>query len=154
MSIVRKLSLLITVVISSVEVWGQAARSPFTTYGIGESYGNGLIHNQGNGGMGVAQPQYWYLNNANPALLVYNNYTVFEAGIVGEQRRIKGDTVNEKITGGNMNYLVTAFPIKPTKWTTSVGLMPYTNVDFAFSSTYNVGNTPVEVVESGSGGLT
>lgn len=34
MSIVRKFSLLITVVISSVESWGQAARSPFTTYGI------------------------------------------------------------------------------------------------------------------------
>lgn len=154
MSIVRKFSLLITVVISSVEVWGQAARSPFTTYGIGEYYGNSLIHNQGMGGMGVAQPQYWYLNNQNPALLVYNNLTVFEAGMVGESRHIKGDTTNEKISGGNMNYLVTAFPIKPGKWTTSLGLMPYTNVDFAFLSSYNVGGTPIEVVESGSGGLT
>src|SRR5688572_29012033 len=154
MSVVRKFIVLVIVVISSAEVWGQAARSPFTTYDIGESYGNALIHNQGMGGLGVSQPQFWYLNNQNPALLVYNTLTVFEAGIVAESRKIHADTVSEKTTGGNMNYLVTAFPIKPGKWTTSVGLMPYTNVDFAFLSTININDVPVEIVESGSGGLT
>jgi hypothetical protein len=154
MSVVRKFIVLVIVVISSAEVWGQAARSPFTTYGIGESYGNALIHNQGMGGLGVSQPQFWYLNNQNPALLVYNTLTVFEAGIVGESRKVHADTVSEKTTGGNMNYLVTAFPVKPGKWTTSVGLMPYTNVDFAFVSNININDVPVEIVESGSGGLT
>jgi len=157
MSVIKKFFAILVVVLISGEVWGQAARSPFTTYGIGEAYGNALIHNQGMAGTGVSQPQFWFLNNQNPALLVFNTLTVFEAGIVAESRKISGDTLNERIRGGNMNYLVTAFPIKPTKWTTSLGLMPYTNVDFEFSSsiTLNDGsNTPVEIVESGSGGLT
>jgi hypothetical protein len=108
--------LVFAVVISAAKVWGQAAPTPFSTYGAGEPYGNGLIHNQGNG-LGVSQPQYWYINNQNPALLVYNVYSVFQVGIVGEQRKLKGDTTNEKNVGGNLSYIVMAFPIKTTKWT-------------------------------------
>jgi hypothetical protein len=156
MSVGKKLILLFVVVIASAKVWGQAAPSPFTTFGIGEPYGNGLIQNQGMG-VGVAQPQYWSINNQNPALLVYNRFTCFQAGIVGESRKIKGDTLNERSTGGNMNYLVTAFPVKLNKWTTSVGLMPYTNVDFEFQYTKYVNDedqTPWTVSEKGLGGLT
>ena len=157
MSVVRKLFFIALGIVVSANVWGQAASSPFTTFGIGEPFGNGLIHNQGMGGTGVAQPQYWFLNNQNPALLVYNTLTIFEAGILYESRTIKGDTTNERSRAGNMNYLATAFPIKPGKWTTSVGLMPYTNVEFLFANEVPLNDgsgTTAEVVESGSGGLT
>lgn len=151
--------MVLAVVISAANVWGQGARSPLTTYGIGEPYGNALIHNQGNG-LGVSQPQIWYLNNQNPALLVYNTFSVFEVGIIGESRTVKGDTINEKNVGGNLNYIVMAFPIKPNKWTTSIGLMPYTNVDFSFQYEDYVRDPLGAVVdtllttESGAGGLT
>lgn len=157
MSVVKKYFLLWVVVATSMEVWGQAARSPFTTFGIGEPYGNALIHNQGMGGTGVAQPQYWFLNNQNPALLVFNTLTVFEAGIVGERRTLSGESINEKSTGGNMSYLVTAFPIKVNRWTSSVGLMPYTNVDFGFQTTsiLDDGEETEQIeTEEASGGLT
>ncbi len=155
----KKWFLLIAVVISAAKVWGQAAPSPFTTYGIGESYGNGLIHNQGNG-LGISQPQYWYINNQNPALLVFNTLSTFQVGVVGESRKVKGDTTNEKNVGGNLNYIVMAFPIKVSKWTTSAGLMPYTNVDFSFQYV-DYARDPLGAVvdtlvtrETGSGGLT
>jgi len=162
MSISRKVILFLAVVSASANVWGQSARSPITSFGIGEPYGSALAHNQGMGGIGVAQPQFWYANNQNPALLVFNYLTVFEAGINGEQRTIKGDTLKEKNVGGTLNYLITVFPIKANKWTTSVGLMPYTNVDFGFSYNDVVrerdSNTPVDtvsqdVVNNGFGGL-
>jgi hypothetical protein len=90
MSVIKKWFLVFAVVISAAKVWGQAAPSPFTTYGVGEPYGNGLVHNQGNG-LGVSQPQYWYINNQNPALLIYNNYSVFPGWNFGriakDQRR-------------------------------------------------------------------
>jgi len=146
-------------VMSAAKSWGQAAPSPFTTYGLGEFYGNGLIHNQGTG-TGVAQPQYWYVNNQNPALLVFNNMSVFQVGVVGESRSIKGDTTNEKNSGGNLNYIAMAFPVKVTKWTTSIGLMPYTNVDFSFQYEDYARDPQGAVVdtlitrETGSGGLT
>ncbi len=159
MSVVKKWFLVFAVVISAAKVWGQAAPSPFTTYGVGEPYGNGLVHNQGNG-LGVSQPQYWYINNQNPALLVFNNFSVFQVGIVGESRKVNGDTTKEKNTGGNLNYIVMAFPIKVNKWTSSLGLMPYTDVNFSFQYPDYAKDPSGAVVdtlttsESGSGGLT
>jgi hypothetical protein len=157
MSVFKKLLFLGIVVVTSADVWGQAASSPFTTFGIGEPYGNSLIHNQGVAGTGVAQPQFWYINNQNPALLVFNSLTSFEAGMVYEQRKIKSAELSEKTSGGNMSYLVTAFPIKTNKWTTSLGLMPYTNVDFSLQSdtTFSTdSDRPAYFYESASGGLT
>ncbi len=107
------------------------------------------------GGVGYSQPQYWFINNMNPALLVFNGLTTFEAGIVYENRVIKSDTINQKEQGGNLNYLVIAFPIKRNKWTTSIGLMPFTNVDYKLQYLDNVENStaPATVTEEGSGGL-
>lgn len=156
MSIVKKYVFLLACIFFAAQAFGQAARSPFTTFGIGEPYGNALINTQGMAGVGVSQPQYWFVNNQNPALLIYNNLTVFQAGMLVESRTIKGDTISEKNVGGNMNYLVTAFPIKPTKWTTSLGLMPYTTVKYQMQYESGIDNSTekVDVIEEGSGGLT
>ncbi|HTE34802.1 MAG TPA: hypothetical protein VK666_30705, partial [Chryseolinea sp.] len=155
----KKWFLIAVVVISAAKAWGQAAPSPFTTYGIGEAYGNGLVHNQGTG-LGISQPQYWYINNQNPAMLVFNTFSVFQIGLVGESRQVKSDIANEKNVGGNLNYIVMAFPIKITKWTSSLGLMPYTNVDFSFQY-FDYARDPQGTVvdtlitkETGAGGLT
>ncbi|MBT1690134.1 outer membrane protein transport protein [Dawidia soli] len=156
MSVIRKILFLGIVVVASADVWGQAASSPFTNFGIGDTYGSSLIHNQG-AGTGVAQPQFWYINNQNPALLVFNSLTSFEAGMVYEQRKIRNNELSEKTTGGNMSYLVTAFPIKTNKWTTSIGLMPYTNVDYSFGydTTFTHDNDrKARITESANGGLT
>ena len=157
MSIKHKYIFIALCLFLAVKSYGQAARTPFTSFGIGEPYGNALINQQGMAGVGISQPQFWFINNQNPALLVYNSvYTGFQAGIITERRTISGDTLSETSKGGNMNYLVTAFPIKPTKWTTSVGLMPYTSVNYKLQYTDNVLNSPdeVSVTEEGSGGLT
>ncbi len=163
MSIDKKFLLVCLVSVASTGAFGQAASSPINTFGIGEHYGNALIHNQGMAGVGIAAPQYWYSNNLNPALLVYNSTTIFSTGILYESRFIKGDTVNEKSTGGNLNYLTMVFPIrpkdvtKPLRWTTSIGIQPFTKVKYKLI--YNepvVGATvgTAEVSQKGSGGLT
>lgn len=157
MSIIHKYVLIGICLFQALLVHGQAARSPYTSFGIGEPYGNALVNNQGMAGMGVSQPQYFYINNMNPALLVYNSIqTVFQAGIIMERRAIRGDTLSEISKGGNMNYLVTAFPIKPSKWTTSVGLMPYSSVNYKLQYNDDIigSNEQVYVVEEGNGGLT
>jgi hypothetical protein len=151
MSISKKVILFLAVVFASANVWGQSARSPVTSFGIGEPYGNALAHNQGMGGIGVSQPQFWFANNQNPALLVFNQYTVFEAGIHGERRTIKSDTLSEKNFGGTLNYLITVFPIKVNRWTTSIGLLPYTNVDYGFSYSDGIKNRDTNIpVDSAS----
>ena len=156
MSRVKSLFFVLISVFSVAEVWGQAARSPFTTAGIGEPYGNALINTQAMAGVGVSQPQYWHMNNQNPALLVYNNLTVFQAGLLTENRTIRQDTAKEKSVGGNMNYLVTAFPVKYGKWTTGIGLMPYTTVKYKIAYIGDIVNSTdsIVVTEEGKGGLT
>lgn len=135
---------------------GQAARTPFSSFGVGEYYGNGLTQNQGMGGIGASAPEYWHLNNVNPALLVFNTITVFEAGFLGEQRTLKGASgTSEKSGSGNLNYLALGFPVKRTKWGMSLGLKPYTGVNYQLNYTAAIeGSTnTVDVAESGSGGI-
>jgi long-subunit fatty acid transport protein len=135
--------------------YGQATRSPFSAFGIGEYYGNSLAHNQGMAGVGISNPQYYYLNNKNPALLVFNNLTVFESGIVAENRTLKNDIASEKNGSGNINYLAFGFPVKRGRWSTSTGLMPYTNVNYKLNYTDDITGSPnkVAVAESGDGGI-
>ncbi len=137
------------------ESFSQAARTPFSSFGLGESFGNGLTQNQGMAGVGVSNPEYWHLNNINPALLVFNNITVFEAGFIGEQKTIKGETGSEKAGSGNLNYLTMGFPVKRTKWAMGLGLMPYTTVNYKYNYISGIeGSTnTVNVKETGSGGI-
>jgi len=143
--------------ISAITVaFGQAAQSPYSYLGIGETYGTSLVHNQGMGGVGISNPQYFYLNNLNPALLVFNRFTVFEAGFIGERRTASGNGISETNGNGNLNYLVTAFPIKLGRWTTSIGLMPYSTVKYKLNYIDEIEGTTsntVSVEESGEGGL-
>jgi hypothetical protein len=154
--------LLLVICTCCLEVSGQAARTPFSAFGYGDTYGDALIHNQGMGGAGVSNPQFWYLNSMNPALLTYNNLTVFQAGIVGDRRRIYSDTLKENSGSGNLNYLTIGFPLMrnkrsgETRWGTALGLMPYSNVNYLYAYTSTVpgsGGTEVYYTEQAKGGF-
>jgi hypothetical protein len=167
MSLDRKFFFTLLFITISAAAFGQAARTPFSTFGIGEPYGNALIQNHGMGGTGVSQPLYWSVNNQNPALLVFNYYTVFQTGALLESRTIGNDTISQKSVNGNLTYLVTAFPAMRSKkrphlmtWSTSVGLMPFTDVNYKIGYQDrvidNVSGLPLDtiaVLEQGSGGL-
>jgi hypothetical protein len=148
-------NLLVVIMASFSATYGQAARSPYTYLGIGEPYGNALAHNQGMAGVGISNPQYFFLNNQNPALLTFNRFTVFEAGFIGEQRTISNNEKSETNGSGNLNYLITAFPVILGKWTTSVGLMPYSSVNYKLNYNQPIegSNEQVAVSESGRGGI-
>jgi hypothetical protein len=158
-----KLPILLLVICACyLEVSGQAARTPFSAFGYGDSYGDALIHNQGMGGAGVSNPQFWYLNNMNPALLTYNRITVFQAGIVGDRRRIYSDTLKENSGSANLNYLVIGFPLMrnkrtgETRWGTALGLMPYSHVNYVYGYNAEVpgsGGIEAEYFEKAKGGF-
>lgn len=136
--------------------FGQAAMTPFSYLGIGEYYGNALAHNQGMAGVGISNPQYFFLNNQNPALLVYNRFTVFEGGFIGERRTVRGNGLSETNGDANLNYLALGFPIKLGTWSTSLVLAPYTTVNYRLNYTEAIEGTTsntVNITESGEGGI-
>ena len=141
-------------IILTSQAWGQVAKSPFSQYAFGDTYTNALANTQGTG-TGVSQPQFWFINNQNPALLIYNSYSTFQAGALGERKTISNSSGSEKFKGGNMNYLVMAFPVKQRKWTTSLGLMPYSSMNYKVQSIDGIegSNGTVLTTREGKGGI-
>jgi hypothetical protein len=160
MSICKRFSWVVGLVVFTSQAWGQVASSPFSQYALGETYSNSLANTQGSAGLGVSLPQSWYINNQNPALLVYNTFASFQGGLLAEHKTISSSSASEKFKGGNMNYLVVAFPVKHNKlrnvWGTSLGLMPYSSSKYSFTNTRTIEGRSGTTVEnnSGTGGLT
>lgn len=143
------------VVATPVVVFAQLGQGPYSTIGVGELSGLGLTHNMGMGGIGVAVPYSLFLNNANPALLVSNNLSVFEMGLRGESRTSFNNDVSQSTGGASLNYSALAIPVIPSKWTMSVGLMPYSYVNYNILVNDNVpnSNSRVNYNYKGQGGL-
>jgi len=139
----------------SNSVFAQITFSPYTRSGIGDLSGNGLANSLGMGDVGIATPSFWHINNLNPALLVNNNFSVFQMGAAGESRKIETDQASGKNDAWGIKYLAFAFPVIPSKWTTSMGMMPYSTVNYAFSGLSTVPGTtvPVETFNKGTGGI-
>jgi hypothetical protein len=137
-------------------VSAQAVKSPFTTFGVGDVFGNSMAHNQGMGGVGYSQPQVLFLNNQNPALLPYNVFSVFQAGIIAEDVTLSDGATSGKSRAGNLNYLAIAFPLKYRKASTAIGIKPYSKVNYSFSYTEQIegSDQTVPVLEEGTGGIT
>ena len=146
----------LTAVLLSEVSYGQATKSPFSRLGIGDIVEPNLVHNQGMGGVGISNGDIWHLNFKNPALLPRNTLTVFAAGYVGGYQTLRDSARTESNGGGNLNYLILSFPVKPGKWSSSIGILPYTVIDFIQTSREPVTGSPLDtalVTEEGSGGL-
>lgn len=162
MSIGRNVLCLIFLVGAGFSALGQAASTPFSSFGIGDYYGQAQAQSQGMAGLGISHPEYWYINSQNPALLVFNRFTTFQAGMIGERRTVKNESITEKNANGNLNYFALSVPVfrgknpwNNSKVTSSLTLQPYTTVNYLFSYKQPVvGATDSALVtEEGRGGI-
>lgn len=104
--------------------------SLYSTQGIGEIYGDNNITNLGMGGLGVSYANSFFLNSVNPALLARNRNTIFEIGLLGQNRSISDNQgKNQKSFGANLSYLMLAFPVT-SRWSAGFGLRPYSYIDY------------------------
>jgi hypothetical protein len=147
--------LLLIFLFAALTASGQIASSPFSEFGIGDLQNNGNVQNQGMGGIGISNGSSWYINNLNPALLTHNHVTVFQGAMQFEKKTLTDGTNTQSFQNGNLNYLMLAFPVKANRWTTSIGLTPYSNVNYNLSyqdyanGTYQL----VNYQDLGKGGL-
>jgi long-subunit fatty acid transport protein len=150
-----RIIIIIAAVLSCNIALAQNTYSPYTVLGIGDISTLALANNAAMGGVGIAAPTSWHINNINPALLAYNKYTVFEFGLEGENRDIKNNIDTKEVGTGGFKYLSFAFPIMDDLWTANLGIMPYSSVNYNFSTTKNVEGTTTDAIISfeGTGGL-
>ncbi len=150
----KKLTLLCCIGYSFLAT-GQATKTPLSAFGIGEYYSQALAHQQGMAGLGISNGSYWYLNNVNPALLVYNRWTVFEGGMLAERRTVRDNSVSETNSDANLNYLALGFPVMRNRWSTALGLSPLSSVKYQFQYQDAVANSTAQILveETGRGGI-
>ncbi|MDH5604314.1 MAG: outer membrane protein transport protein [Cyclobacteriaceae bacterium] len=153
--------LLILLLFTFCNIEAQVAPSPFSSIGVGRLGGMGVVQNKGIGNVGIGMGSYWNLNLINPALLVYsrgtlfNQLTVFQAGMLFEANQINNQTTSEKSRGAGMNYLVMGMPVIRDRWFASFGLRPYSSVNYNLNYTYEVAgaDSVAHIREVGSEGI-
>ena len=142
----------------NISLLGQINISPYTVNGLGDLNSAAFTTNIGMGGIGVSNGQGWYLNNVNPALLTKNIFTVLEAGMVYESRSLENSSgLSQTNSGGGLGYFAMSFPVISNRWTSALGIMPLTTVNYnILSESSVVGNEeiPVTFNYTGEGGLT
>ncbi len=112
----------------------QVSNSPLTQLGVGDLYGAHQANSFGMGGIGISNGDVRYINNQNPALLVYNSIYTYSAGVIGESRKTSDGVNSQKSGSMGLSHLGMSFPIKSGKSLSSIMLTPYSNVEYQFTT--------------------
>lgn len=123
--------------------YSQNIQNTYSVLGAGIRVGDELNHNRMKGGVGLSNGYPWAINNLNPALLPMNIYSTFDVGFTLENRSYTSDTLNESGTGGSLDYIAIALPLKENKWSMVLGLKPYTFVSYNFTSSNSISGSSI-----------
>ncbi len=104
--------------------------SPLSYIGMGELYAPETPSNSMMGGIGVSNSNGIYSNQINPALLARNHYTMFEVGVNTELKNMQDYRQRQQSFGGNYQSFNLTIPVIPTRWTMSLGVRPYSTVNY------------------------
>ncbi|MFY0650902.1 MAG: hypothetical protein JXQ96_02660 [Cyclobacteriaceae bacterium] len=149
-------ALVLILVLGGQSLLAQNTFSPYTINGIGDLSDLSLSNHFAMGEVGIATPSFYHINNLNPALLPYNVLTAFQMGVGAETRNVSSQAQTQKSGTGGIRYMAFAFPIITSKWTSSIGFMPYSSVNYDVRATDVVEGTTVPVTFNftGIGGIT
>ncbi|WKN32631.1 hypothetical protein PZB74_04645 [Porifericola rhodea] len=133
----------------------QTDRTPYSSQGLGSMSGSALIHNEGMAGVGIASGSGLHINNVNPALLYQNSLSSFDAALKVEYKNMSKDGASASNLSGGLAYGVFAFPIINNRWSMSIGISPYTQVDYKIEEprTVTSNDDVASLTKEGSGGL-
>ena len=148
---------LLFVLLSSTGTIAQSTYSTYSILGIGDIVDPAVPAAMGMGGLGISNGSYWYLNNTNPALIYFNRIALFSAGVLAETKNISQRGFEPYSAGsGNLSHIAMAFPLKKNRWSFSMGLQPYSTVNYAFFYNSTPTNSPDNtlILNEGRGGFT
>jgi len=129
--------------------------SSYSALGLGDLTKQGFVNHTGNG-MGLSKGEYWFVNQMNPALLIYNQVTTFQVGMGYESKTVSQNDLQDKYSSLNLLYFGSAVPAKVGKWSFAVGVQPYSRILYNFTRTSDIagsGGNTVTITNEGSGGF-
>lgn len=136
--------------------------SPYSQFGIGVLSDQSQGANRGMGGVGISLRNGNRVNTLNPASYsaIDSLSMVVDAGISGQITNFKEGGRKLNANNANLEYAVAAFRLAP-RLGASVGLLPFSNIGYDYSSSYpvndvtgsGIANTTINETHKGSGGL-
>jgi len=132
----------------------QNSQSGYTIIGIGDVNLGALAQNSAMGGVGLSYNSKYFVNTMNPALFGMNENAVFHIGGSVDFRNYSNEVSSFNSTTGGFKDFVVSLPIKFQKWNMGIGLIPYSVVNFAYSTiTAGPDGTTQRTELSGIGGI-
>lgn len=138
----------------SLSVYAQnESNSPYSRFGIGELHNFSTATQSAMGGVSVADNDPYSININNPASYstIFKQRFIMQTGGFHTSKLLQTTSQNQVVNTTNFNYLMLAFPLHKF-WASSVGLLPYSEMSYAFS---DVNTDPAaNLYFEGNGGIT
>ena len=155
MNIAKNILVAVALLVATVNVNAQEAMSPYSKYGYGILNDNATSAQSAMGGVGYAMHSGRQINVMNPASYASIDSITFLFDIGMDVTKLwSRETDNKGVShfgsnfGGGLDYVTMQFPISK-RIGASFGLIPYSNVGYAFGSNIDNGSE----TRQGSGGL-
>ena len=155
MNITKNILAALALVLAAVSVDAQEAMSPYSKYGYGILNDNATSAQSAMGGVGYAMQSGRQINVMNPASYASIDSITFLFDIGMDLTKLWSHETDSKGVrhfgsnfGGGLDYVTMQFPINKYMGA-SFGLIPYSNVGYAFGSKIDNGSE----TRQGSGGL-
>jgi len=116
--------------------------SPYSVLGIGDIYTKSMVQHYSMGGIGLSSGSFYYQNTLNPALIADNGVYSFTAGFTSETKSIWQADNRDVAKGGTLNYMNMIWPLKQGKVAVSLGMLPYSKVNYNFQVSSSVIGDP------------
>ena len=154
-----KKSIIISLAVGCVAVQSMAqsgTNSPYSQYGLGILSEQAQGFNRGMNGLALGLRYGNQVNSLNPASYsaIDSLTMIFDVGLSGQITNFKEGNVSRNAKNADFEYAVAAFRVFP-KVGLSIGLIPFTNIGYDYTSTSRIGTSETTTAEThtGSGGI-
>ncbi len=147
----KNVFLALFLVLASFQMLIAQAFSPFSAFGVGNSFDNTFSSNQGMAGIAAGYRGSRDINYRNPASYSAIRFTTFDFGMRMEANVIS-DSIS-KVSVGNLgiNHLTMAFPLINNVWSASFGLLPYTYKNYKLNTEVSENGVNYDFFRRGKG---
>jgi hypothetical protein len=111
------------------------AFSPYSRFGLGYMPDDLMSATRAMGGITAGYSSAFHINHANPASYADLSLTTFEVGANADAGSIRtADSIYHGVNG-TVSHVALGIPLIRGKWGLSVGLLPYSFVNYSFATT-------------------